>query len=135
MTPETVAMQETIKQLYAYRLERNDLIERIARLHSSMTSCTATMSDAPKGGNPGDKMSDYVIKIQQLESQLTEAKSSILHTEYVCEAYIESVDDSTARLLMRYKYLDGMSWAQVARKLGGGNTREGVRKIVQRALK
>ena len=49
--------------------------------------------------------------------------------------YIFSVKDSWMRQILTRRYVDGMSWVQVAARLGGGNTADGVRKAHDRFLR
>lgn len=51
------------------------------------------------------------------------------------EQYIDSIDDSRKRLILRYRYIDGLSWRQTARKLGAGCTEDSVRMEIARFLK
>lgn len=51
------------------------------------------------------------------------------------EQYIDSIEDSRKRLILRYKYVDGLSWRQTARKLGAGCTEDSVRMEITRFLK
>lgn len=50
------------------------------------------------------------------------------------EQYINSVEDSRMRRILTYRYIDGLSWQQVAWKMGGGNTANGIRMAVDRYL-
>jgi hypothetical protein len=67
-------------------------------------------------------------------SILERYKNEILETEMKVEEYIQSIDDSRIRLIIRYKYLDNLGWDQVAAKMGGYNTADSVRKMMERYL-
>ena len=49
--------------------------------------------------------------------------------------YIASIDDALTRRIFELRYIGRYSWAQVARKIGGGNTAEAVRKRHNRYLR
>ena len=49
--------------------------------------------------------------------------------------FIASVEDSWLRQILTCRYVDGLSWVQVAVRLGGGNTADGVRKAHDRFLR
>ncbi len=51
------------------------------------------------------------------------------------EKFISGIDDPLVRRAMVAKYIEGRSWSGVARKLGGNNTEEGVRKICERWIR
>ena len=47
-------------------------------------------------------------------------------------AEIYAVKDSQVRLILLMRYVDGMSWANIAVRVGGGNTGDSCRKIADR---
>lgn len=47
--------------------------------------------------------------------------------------FIDSIDDSYLRRIFKLKFIDGLSWAQLARRLGG-TTADSARMIVKRYL-
>lgn len=49
-------------------------------------------------------------------------------------AEIYAVKDSQARLILLLRYVDGMSWRNIAARVGGGNTSDSVRMIHNRFL-
>lgn len=51
------------------------------------------------------------------------------------EEYLNSIDDSQMRRMIKYKYIEELSWQQVAERMGGGNTADGCRMAVDRYLK
>lgn len=50
------------------------------------------------------------------------------------EKFIKEIDDSHLRRIVTLRVVDGLSWNQVAKKMGGGNTEDGVRKTFDRFL-
>ena len=49
--------------------------------------------------------------------------------------YIANIDDALTRRIFELRYVDRCSWDQVARKVGGGNTAEAVRKRHNRYIR
>lgn len=49
--------------------------------------------------------------------------------------YIASIDDALTRRVFELRYINQYSWDQVARKIGGGNTAEAVRKRHNRYIR
>lgn len=68
-----------------------------------------------------------LIALSSLECRLLEKKNEI-------EQFIANIDDSHARRIVRLRFLEGMSWDQVACKVGGGNSEDSVRKYLDRYL-
>lgn len=80
-------------------------------------------------------------KALKLQAELVDTKKIIeLKTEQcILEynrlmRYIVDVDDSLTRQILMHRYVDGLTWRQVAEHIGGGNTEEGVKKICYRFL-
>lgn len=51
------------------------------------------------------------------------------------ERYISSIDDSLLRQIFTYRFVYCLSWAQVAARIGGGNTEGGVKMLCYRYLR
>lgn len=49
-------------------------------------------------------------------------------------AEIYAIQDTQVRLILLLRYVDGMSWANIAARVGGGNTGDSCRKIADRFL-
>lgn len=50
-------------------------------------------------------------------------------------SYIAKIDDALTRRIFELRYIEQCSWGQIAMRIGGGNTQEGVRKRHTRYLK
>ena len=75
----------------------------------------------------------YVLKsdIEQRKIELAE-----LTSEYdALKGYIESVEDSQMRKILRLKHEENLTWQQIAKQLCGKNTSYGVRKRHYRFFK
>jgi hypothetical protein len=48
------------------------------------------------------------------------------------EEFIGRIEDSHIRRIVRFRVVDGLTWKQVAHRMGGGNTEDGVRKAFDR---
>lgn len=48
--------------------------------------------------------------------------------------FISSIEDVYARLIIKNKYIDGLTWRAIAMNVGGGNTADSVRMYVSRYL-
>lgn len=51
------------------------------------------------------------------------------------ERFINEIDDSRIRRIISLKYIEGLTWGQVAQKMGSVYTEEGCRKLLERFLK
>ena len=48
--------------------------------------------------------------------------------------FINGIEDAHIRRIVTMRYVDGLKWRQIAKNVGGGNTEDSVRKIVERFL-
>ena len=95
-----------------------------------MEKVTAVITDMPRGGQKCD-LKDELIDLMELLAlrQLQCAKE-----QKRLEEYIASIPDSLTRQIFALRFVNGLSWRQVAFHVGGGNTEESVKKVVYRYL-
>ena len=73
-------------------------------------------------------------KISKLKKQLQRRIDELLNLMKETNEYTNNIDDSLIRQIISLKYVDGLTWEQVAASIGGGNTADGVRMIHNRFL-
>lgn len=112
----------TIDDLRAVRdahIQIQSLTERIARLRSALEGCTAKpLSKMPRGRSASrDKLGDDVARLLELEER---RRKQIIDLEIRLEdveKWIEGLPPHQAKV-MRLRYVDGLSWRQVAKRAG-----------------
>lgn len=65
------------------------------------------------------------------KATLSELEMELLETLNEVEEFIASISDSHIRRIVNLRVIDGLSWNEVARKVGG-NTEDSVRKAFER---
>ena len=128
----TQDMRETVR--YLSRVRR--INERITRLLEEkrrwrdLALCRSPgISPAPGGGptvKPEDKMLEVEEEINQEIDHLQEVRKEV-------KGAISGVEDDTLRTLLEYRYLDGLTWEQVAERIPC--TERWVYKLHKKALK
>ena len=112
--------QEKKKWLLEYRrLEQNierDM-EELQRLESRAEKITSMVSEMPKGSQQGDSLQRSVEKICELKVSLNQRIDAAVEKRKEIETVIETLEDKTLQLLLRYRYIDGMTWEQIAVKM------------------
>lgn len=108
----------TKKELLAYRpikKEFNDLEKRIDELRKDARSPKGiSYSDMPRGrGEPISSQQRYIEQLEELSDLYEERKAKLVETQIAIERAISSLP-SELRLLMRYRYIDGMRWEEIA---------------------
>lgn len=122
-----------LSQLYYLNREIQQEQQRLAELQAVATNTTARISGLPGICSISDKTA-IAAMIADTETVIR-AKMELAVVEYNrLNRYIASIPDSFTRQIIRLRFVDGLTWRQVAQNVGGNNTEDGVRKTVNRFL-
>ena len=126
-----------LSQLYYLEREIKSDWERLASLTERVCSPSAPSLTGMPGGGKGSvrqRIPEVLGEIEKVENQI---RKNILLRErekVKLEQYISGIPDSLTRQIFTLRFIECRSWTQIALRVGGGNTEEGVRKRVQRYL-
>ena len=121
--------------------EHKDLLRRIRRLDdqiAKMEESGYTVADSVACGKKGTKAiktvkvegfphPDYERKralLRRYKAKLKLFEEDLLKKQIEVEEYIQSIEDSRIRRIMRYRYIDNLTWQQVATRMGKGYTKD-----------
>ena len=65
--------------------------------------------------------------LEILEFEITEKISDV-------EEFISSIDDSRMRRIINLKFIENLTWLQVANRIGGGNTESSIKMSFHRFM-
>lgn len=105
---------ETLKKYRPLVVEADELKKRIESmdgLHSP------TISDNPTHTNETHGLDTIIIKRHKLYRQYLKKLKRCQDMLLEIEQYLDTVTDPEVRTLIRYKYLDGMTWEEAGREL------------------
>ena len=125
--------KEKLSQLSWLKLEIEELVTRIRRIESALSGKTSRIDGMPWLGGSKDFLGDLTPQLCDLKDRLAKNRSAAMAEYTSLQAFIENIDDSQVRLIFTLRYLDGLSWHQVAWRLGG-NTSDSVRMAHNRYL-
>jgi len=57
-------------------------------------------------------------RLKRLKKLLTKRKDTCEELKLQIEEFIDTIPDSRTRRVFQYRYIDGLSWLQIARKIG-----------------
>ena len=126
--------------------EYKDLEEKIKKLEKNIETIeNEKVIDKVKGGLGGIQhfriegiaKPEYDKKKALLyvrKSRLKSTEIKILESINEIEEFLDTIDDSHIRRIINYRVIDGLSWGKVAKKMGGGNTEDSVKKMFYRFL-
>ncbi len=110
--------QKELSQLNYLRQEILEIQGRIRVLEALATKCTAQISDMPGPQTINDKTGKYSAQIADLKTEL-EIKACRCYREFLkLNRYIEGVEDRQMRTILALRYIQGLTWQQVAYKIG-----------------
>lgn len=123
-----------MSQLYYLNREIEHLQQQLEELECLAEGTTQVITGMPHGSGTSDKVGRYAVRIADLRSMIDNRKARCWDELNRLNAYIDGVEDSLTRQILTLRYVNGLSWQQVADSVGGGISSDGVRKIQQRYL-
>jgi len=104
--------KEELKEYRFLGKEIDLLEEEIKQIRASILA-SPNFDGMPKGNNISDLTGNTAIKIADLEIKLQAVIDKMINTRGQIERSIETLP-ADERLLMRYRYIEGMSWEETA---------------------
>lgn len=125
--------KKELSQLYSLNKEIEQEKKRLADLEVAEAGIAVDIKGIPYIGIVSDKT---VIAKEIADCKaVIDAKVKASIAEYNrLNRYIASIDNSSMRQVLTLRFVDGLSWNQVACGIGGGNTADSVRKACERFL-
>lgn len=128
----------TIKELsQLYHLNREIEMDRLRlrNLEARAQPGAQVITGMPHVQGTKDKVGECAAEIADLRGIIEAKHQQCLYERARLERYIAGIDDSLTRQMFKLRFVNGLTWRQVAACIGGGNTDDGCRKAVQRYLR
>lgn len=109
--------QEKKRYLMKYKrlsLEIDREIDELAHWEAVATKVTPTYSDLPKGTSTEDRLQTTAEKIIELSAQISRDIARLVNIRETIEDAIRNVQNENHRVLLQYRYIDGLTWEQIA---------------------
>jgi len=124
-----------LSQLYYLNREIEKDKERLADLRSRAAGFSpSSLSGPPHGNGSGSKIERIIEDIVDLEAIILAKQEACIHERNRLEHWIADIDDSLLRMIFALRFVDCLSWRQVAFHIGN-NTEDSVKKACYRYLK
>lgn len=114
----------TSQEKKQYLLKYQHLTQEVDRLSDERAQVlaraqkiTPTLSDMPKSQSGANRLELAVEDIVENADKLAEKIREMLRTKEEIEQVIDSLEDDTLRRLMKYRYINGMTWELIAVKM------------------
>lgn len=87
--------------------ERDELRAKVERV-------TASVTGMPRGGGDRHGSENLMIQLAELDEAIKERMGQLIHTRADIELRIMCISNPTLETVLRLRYIDGMSWEDVA---------------------
>lgn len=103
-----------LSQLYWLNREIETRQDELAIMRSKSEKTTTTISDMPRGGGADQsKQERYVDDILELQKLIEISMQKMWYEKLRIERYIDTIPDAASRLIIRLRYVNGMTWEQI----------------------
>lgn len=136
---------DVLKQCEGLRAEILQVMRDIERLtkkpmHFAQDSVWASPAHEPYQNMPipicGNVQKAAVQKeLQCLVKRYGDMLEDLYRQRNAAEDFLQTVPSATDRVILRYRYIDGLGWDAIADKLDDGSTMDSVRMRAKRAMK
>ncbi len=125
-----------LSQLYYLKREIEEDKKRLAELKAQIPGYAGfAQSGMPSGNIKESQVERYAAEIADTEAIIAAKIVQCTYERNRLERYISGIPDSLTRQIFTLRFVECLRWDQVALKIGGGNTPDGVKKRVYRYLK
>ena len=139
--------KEILNQYTDLRQEVNEVRGRIAKTEKQIAEIEedGPVVDKVMGGEGGWQSfriegfphPEYDKKKTLLNARkaiLTNLEMEIAQTINQVEKFISTVEDSQMRRIIAFRFIDGKTWSEVARAMGGGNNEDNIKQAFHRFM-
>lgn len=100
------------------RIDR--LLEEKARWRSLCVKVTQNLSQAPGKGGSGSPIERPMDKVLEIEEEISREIEELQTVRQEIWDTLGQLEDENLKLLMEYRYIDGLTWGQIAVKMHYG---------------
>lgn len=125
-----------LSQLYYLNREIERDQERLEQLRARVSAPGSPNYDGmPKSPTFENRLERYIAEMVDLEAIIQAKITQCLHERNRLERYIAEIPDSLTRQIFQLRFINGLTWVQIAFSVGGGNTEGSVKMICYRYIK
>lgn len=127
--------KKELSQLYWLNREIEMDTGRLRELEAMVSEPKAQKLDGmPHTAGYGGTLARCVAEIIDLNAIIAAKQQQCIHERNRLERYIADIPDSLTRQIFTLRFINGLTWYQVAMYIGGGNTEASVKMTCYRYL-
>ena len=132
-----IQYSDLVEEVKYLRRRIEKLQDNIDKLEPVKDSVKGTRKDGTIGsitvsGYPVPAYYRYKNQLEKREAALRKKEAELLELVNTVEEYITGINDSKMRRILRYRYIDNMSWTKIAFRMGKKYTADGCRMLHNR---
>ena len=116
-TPENAEKIKYLSRYIALNRRIDRLLEEKAKWWSLCLKTTPNLSQAPGGGESGSPVERPMDKVLEIEAEINREIDELQEVCRGIKTVLGQLEDDTLRLLMEYRYLDGLTFEEIAVKM------------------
>lgn len=116
-TPENQKKISWLSRFRKSEQELSRLYDEQERWRAKAEKVTQRISPMPTGAPSGNRVQDAVEKIGEVESHISREIVEQCAVRDEIASTIAAVPDETMRLLLQLRYMDGLTWEEIAVKM------------------
>lgn len=97
------------------RIDR--LLEEQSRWREMALKITPVLSQTPGGGESGSPIERPMDKVLEIDEEINREIDELQTVRQEIRAALNQLEDESLKLLMEYRYIDGLTWEQIAVKM------------------
>lgn len=110
--------KKELSQLYWLNREIEEEKRKLRELEAAATSGTATITGLPHVSGAHDRLGDMAILIAEQRDLIDlKVRQSVIEYNRL-NRYIAGIEDAQMRMILSLRYVNGLSWQQVAFAMG-----------------
>ena len=124
-----------LSQIYYLNREIESDQKELEKMEAKIGPRAQQLTGMPHGGSAGNPEERLAIEIADLKAIIAAKQIQCIHERNRLERFISGVDESRLRMAFRFRFINGLSWRQVAAHLGDIRCEDSIKKQVYRYLK
>ena len=110
--------REDLEKYLHLKAEAEQLKEEVTKLKASLESPRSIVIDGMPRSKSGTNRTDEMIgKYLTLQESLSLKWQMVVRSHIRIEDALDRMDDITSRMLLRYRYIEGLPWLTIADKM------------------
>ena len=127
----------TLKEISRYYELRQRLTrynEALLALRTAAENITSQLDGIPPSGNPADKVAHYGGLIAQLETDIERNNEELREAKKTALRYIRQIDDMYLQTIFLLRFIECLSWDDIALSMGKEEAADSIRMACYRCL-